>query len=159
MRCDRHNSRNNGHVDARQSTPFGKIEKVPVVEKKLRHNIIRARIDFFLEMCNLIEPVRGLGVPFRKSGNPDSHFGEVFDNETNQVDCVRKIFYGFFEGTGSFREIAPKRQHVGNPVFAVIVENMQYFFFLRTDAGEVGDNGQAGFPLDFRDQIMRMGPR
>ena len=69
---NRHDSGNDGDVDARQFAAVAKIEKIAVVEEKLGHDVVRAGVDLLLEVIHFQEPIRGGGMAFGKSRDADA---------------------------------------------------------------------------------------
>ena len=97
----RHNSGNNGDVYASKGTTTDEIKEIPVIKKQLCDDVVCALIDFCLQVFNFLQPVRCLGMSFRKPCDTDTCFREVFNNKPYKIYGVRKIFGCFFVGCRS----------------------------------------------------------
>src|SRR5205814_10595132 len=95
-RGNRHDAGYDRYMNACEPTALPEIEKVAIIKKELRDNVIGAGIHLSFEMIHLNQPIRRGGMSFRKTSNANPETTAVrmdagFVEETNefyQVDCV-----------------------------------------------------------------------
>ena len=69
---DRHDAGDERNVDSDQIATIPPIVECRVVEEELRRDPVRAGIRLGLQVVELPQPVRRLGVAFGKAGDPDA---------------------------------------------------------------------------------------
>ena len=129
-----------------ERTSLAEIEKVAIIEKELRNDVIGAGVDFRFEMIHFEQPIRGGRMPFRKASHPDPETAAVrmsaglveSANEFDQIDRVLERVARFIV-SNSNRPIAPERENVSNGSPGVSKKDRFDFFFVVADAGKVRD--------------------
>lgn len=71
MRRDGHDAGDDGDVDAGEITAFAEVEEVVVVEEELGADVVRAGVDFLLQVIHLEKPVGRFGVSFWEASDSD----------------------------------------------------------------------------------------
>src|SRR5437588_635676 len=66
--CDRHDARDYRNMNVGQRATLTKIKEVPIIEKQLGDDVVRARVDLRLEVIHFEQSIRGRGMSFRETG-------------------------------------------------------------------------------------------
>ena len=90
-------------------------------------------------------------MPFRKTGDADSHFGMDLPNEAHQFAGVVE---GSRDGILLVGQIASKGQNVVDTTLGVAVENGLYLIPVVTDAGQMGHHFHLGLSVKTGNQIV-----
>ena len=124
-RCNRHYSGNDGNIDACQLASVAKIQKIPVIEEKLRDNVVRSGVDLLLEVIHLQEPIWRGRMAFGKSRNANPESAPVrmnlqfveFPNEPHQIGRMLEIVIRLpvFQ---AFAGVAPSERMLLTPALA-----------------------------------------
>ncbi len=168
-RAHRHNTGDNRNVNARYRESIDVVEVVSVVKKQLSDDVVSAGVDLLLEELDLPEAIWRRRMSLGEPGDADGELRVVLADVGDEIDRMRKVRTSFTRGPEPIgdrrpqlrilRGIATEGEDITYPNAVVLFENRIDFVLIRSNAGEMRDNGQIELIVDFFDQSVRPVPR
>lgn len=154
---DGHDAGDDGDVDPGEGATIPVVKEVVIIEEELGADVVRPGIDLLLEVVHFLESILGGGVSFRKAGDADGEGVGVFLDEADEVGGEAEVIVTAIVVRVVTGGVASQGEDGLDTVGLVAVEDFGHFLPGVSDAGEMGDGGDAGFLEDALDDISGAG--